>query len=113
MAKRKKNTRLTSDALPTATNVNFPIYVPSDDGKAELVVGQGRLRYGTLVIEMKDTAASVAIQRAIERGVFIGLGFVLVGADEKNEEYQKIVEKDEAARSVTEETTDDVAQLGD
>lgn len=91
---KRKNDRLTSDAPPTATNVDFPIFVPNDEGDTTIEVGRGRLRFGTLVIEMNNKAVSVAVQKAIARGALLGLGFVMVEPDVVNEMYQDIVEKE-------------------
>jgi hypothetical protein len=92
--------RLTSDERPTATNVDFPVFVPNDKGETTIEVGRARLRYGTLVVEFKDTAASVAIQKMIERGVLIGFGTVMIKPDVVNEMYQEIVANEEAEAEV-------------
>jgi hypothetical protein len=93
MAKRKTD-RLTSNAPPTAANVDFPVFVPSESGQTEITVGKARLRYGTLVIEFVDSAPAMAIQKMIERGVLLGLGMVMLQADEVNTMYQEVVENE-------------------
>ena len=100
MAKRKptKGARLTSDTRPTATNVDFPVFVPNEKGETNIEVGKARLRYGTLVIEFKDTAPSVAIQNMIERGVLLGLGMIMLKPDIVNEMYQDVVAEEEKAK---------------
>lgn len=97
MAKRKptKGARLTSDTRPTATNVDFPVFVPNEKGETNIEVGKARLRYGTLVIEFKDTTPSVAIQNMIERGVLLGLGMIMLKPDIVNEMYQDVVAEEE------------------
>jgi hypothetical protein len=101
MAKRKpkKTARLVSDARPTAANIDIPIFVPNDDGSTNIEIGKARLRYGTLVVELKDTAVSVAIQNSIARGVLLGLGFIMLQPDVVNEMYQDVVAKEEAEKA--------------
>lgn len=87
------------DDRPTAINKAFPIYIPSPSGETQIEVGSGRLRYGTLVIEFRDTAASVAIQRMIERDVLLGMAFVMLAPDEKNIRAQEQLKAEEDARA--------------
>lgn len=101
MAKRKRD-RLTSEALPTATNVDWPVFVPNGDGSTDIEVGRARLRFGTLVVEFKDSAPSVAIQNMIERGVLLGFGMIMLKPDVVNEMYQEVVANEEAAEAATE-----------
>jgi hypothetical protein len=124
MAKRK-GARLVSDARPTATNVDFPVFVPNDKGETNIEIGKARLRYGTLVVEFKDTAAAVAIQNAIERGALLGLGTIMLEADVVNEMYQEIIVDEAAVReaqnqaladgkivAITEDENDEVRIVG-
>lgn len=100
--KNKKNvnkagaTRLTSEAQPTATNVDWPVFVPNSDGSTDIEVGRARLRYGTLVVEFKNSVPAVAIQNMIERGVLLGFGMIMIKPDVVNEMYQEVVENEEA-----------------
>jgi hypothetical protein len=94
MAKRKRD-RLTSEAQPTATNVDFPVFVPNSEGSTDIEVGRARLRFGTLVVEFKDSAPSVAIQKMIERGVLLGFGTIMLKPDVVNEMYQDVVSEEE------------------
>lgn len=98
--KNKKVARLTSDARPTATNVDWPVFVPNSDGSTDIEVGRARLRYGTLVVEFKNSVPAVAIQNMIERGVLLGFGMIMLKPDVVNEMYQDVVagEEAEAAR---------------
>lgn len=98
MSHKKKGSthRLISDAQPTATNVDWPVFVPNEDGSTDVEVGRARLRYGTLVVEFKKTVAAVAIQNMIERGVLLGFGMIMLKPDVVNEMYQEVVAEEEA-----------------
>lgn len=95
MAKRKRD-RLTSEVQPTATNVDWPVFVPNSDGSTDIEVGRARLRFGTLVVEFKDSAPAVAIQNMIQRGVLLGFGMIMLKPDVVNEMYQEVVEEEQA-----------------
>jgi len=94
--KNKNNYRLTSDKQPTAINVDFPVFVPNTDGSTDIEIGRARLRYGTLVVEFKNSAPSVAIQNMIERGVLMGFGMIMIKPDVVNEMYQEVIANEEA-----------------
>lgn len=109
MAKRKspkKIARLESDSRPTAANVDFPVFVPNDNGETNIEVGKARLRYGTLVVEFKDSAPAVAIQNMIERGVLLGLGMIMLKPDIVNEMYQDVVAEEEKLQVLDEEPSE-------
>ena len=95
MAKRKRD-RLNSEVQPTATNVDWPVFVPNGDGSTDIEVGRARLRFGTLVVEFKDSAPSVAIQNMIARGVLLGFGMIMLKPDDVNNMYQDVVAHEEA-----------------
>jgi len=102
MAKRKRD-RLTSEApTATATNVDWPVFVPNSDGSTDIEVGRARLRYGTLVVEFKDSAPAVAIQNMISRGVLLGFGMIMLKPDVVNAMYQDVVANEEAAEAAKE-----------
>ena len=84
----------------SATNVDIPITIPMADGESRLTIGLGRLRYGTLVIEFKDTFPSVALQNLISRGSLIGLSVVMIEADEANQKYQESLIEEEKANQL-------------
>lgn len=100
MAKRKRD-RLDSEVKPTATNVDWPVFVPNGDGSTDIEVGRARLRYGTLVVEFKDSAPSVAIQNMIQRGVLLGFGMIMLKPDMVNNMYQEVVAEEEAVEAAT------------
>lgn len=100
MAKRKRD-RLDSEVKPTATNVDWPVFVPNGDGSTDVEVGRARLRYGTLVVEFKDSAPSVAIQNMIQRGVLLGFGMIMLKPDMVNNMYQEVVAEEEAVEAAT------------
>lgn len=100
MAKRKRD-RLDSEVKPTATNVDWPVFVPNGDGSTDIEVGRARLRYGTLVVEFKDSAPSVAIQNMIQRGVLLGFGTIMLKPDMVNNMYQEVVAEEEAIEAAT------------
>jgi len=97
MTKRKRTTqdRLTSNRSPTATNINFPVFIPNDKGETKIEIGKARLRYGTLVVEFSESAPAVAIQRMMERGVLLGFGMIMLRPDIVNEMYQEVVSEEE------------------
>jgi hypothetical protein len=97
MAKRKR-----TEHLPTVTNMDFPVMIPNEKGETTVHVATARLRFGTLVLEFKDTAPAVAIQRMIERGVLLGLGMVMLKPDEVNLGYQEVVENEKLEQEVNE-----------
>ena len=96
MAKRKRDRRPTEGPAPTAINVDFPVYVPNADGTTQIEIGRARLRYGTLVVEFKDSGPAEAIQNMIARGVVLGFATVMVKPDVVNEMYQEVVNNDDA-----------------
>lgn len=100
MAKRKKER---TEVAPTATNVDWPVFVPNNNGSTDIEVGRARLRYGTLVVEFKDSAPAVAIQNMIARGVLLGFGMIMLRPDVVNEMYQEVVEDEEAVAAATEQ----------
>lgn len=105
MAKKKKTTpvaRLVSEERPTASNVDWPVFVPNEAGEIKVEIGKARLRYGTLVVEFKDTAGAVAIQNMISRGVLMGFGMIMIKPDVVNEMYQEVVAEEAAKAKATE-----------
>lgn len=98
--KQKSTARLVSDARPTAANVDWPVFVPNDDGSTNIEVGKARLRYGTLVVEFKDSVVSVGVQNAIERGVLMGFGLIMLEPDVVNKMYQDVVANEENYQKV-------------
>lgn len=93
MTKRNKST---TEKKPTATNIDWPVVVPSEDGESEIHIGKARLRFGTLVVEFKDSAPANAIQNMIGRGVLMGFGVIMIQPDIVNEMYQDVVAEEEA-----------------
>lgn len=93
MAKRKRDRQ---EVKPTATNVDWPVFVPNSDGTVSIEVGRARLRYGTLVVEFKDSGPSDAIQNMIARGVILGFDIRMLKTDAANKAYQNLVKDEEA-----------------
>lgn len=93
MAKRKRDR---PEVKPTATNVDFPVFVPNTDGTTTIEVGRARLRYGTLVVEFKDSGPADAIQNMIARGLILGLNFKMLKTDVANQAYQNEIKDEEA-----------------
>ncbi len=102
MAKRKRDRQTTEVPAPTATNVDWPVFVPNADGSTDIEVGRARLRYGTLVVEFKDSAPSVAIQNMISRGVLLGFGMIMLKPDVVNAMYQDVVANEELREAAKE-----------
>lgn len=96
MTKRKKDYQLTSEPLPTATNLTVPVFVPDTNGDTKIDIGTGRLRSGTLVVEFKESFAARAIQNMLERGNILGFGMIMLRPDVVNEMYQEVVANEEA-----------------
>lgn len=101
MAKRKRDRHAPVVPAPTATNVDWPVYVPNSDGTTSIEVGRARLRYGTLVIEFKDSGPAEAIQNMIARGVQLGFATVMIQPDVVNEMYQEVISEEEAVVEAT------------
>lgn len=93
MVKRKRDRH---EVKPTATNVDFPVFVPNTDGTTTIEVGRARLRAGTMVIEFKDSGPADAIQNMIARGVILGFDFKMLKADAANQAYQNEIKDEEA-----------------
>lgn len=93
MAKRKRDR---PEVKPTATNVDWPVFVPNSDGTVSIEVGRARLRYGTLVVEFKDSGPADAIQNMIARGVILGFDIRMLKTDAANKAYQNLVKDEEA-----------------
>lgn len=87
-SKRKKPTPRRSERRPSNENLWVPISVPSATGDSKLVIGEGTLRNGLIVLKLKDTLGSVAVQRLFERGAVLGLEFVMLQTDEENQAKQ-------------------------
>ena len=87
-SKRKKPTPRRSERRPSNENLWVPISVPSATGDSKLFIGEGTLRNGLIVLKLKDTLGSVAVQRLFERGAVLGLEFVMLQTDEENQAKQ-------------------------
>lgn len=88
MGKKAQNRRRRSDKRPEAENIWVPVAVPSPSGKSELQAGQASMQRGMMVIKFSESVTGVAIQRMFERGAVLGLQFVMLEADDKNQEMQ-------------------------
>lgn len=88
-SKRKKPAPRRTERRPANENLWVPIAVPSATGDSKLIIGEGTLRNGLIVLKLKDTLGSVAVQRLFERGAVIGLEFVMLQTDEENQAKQE------------------------
>ena len=70
--------------MPEVKTDVFPVFVPNDEGEVKMEVAKASLKAGTLVVEFDQNLVALAIQRALSRGVLIGLAFVML--EEKTEE---------------------------
>lgn len=93
-SKRKKPTPRRSERRPSNENLWVPISVPSATGDSKLVIGEGTLRNGLIVLKLKDTLGSVAVQRLFERGAILGLEFVMLQTDEENQAKQEALKRE-------------------
>ena len=93
-SKRKKPTPRRSEKRPSNENLWFPISVPSATGDSKLMIGEGTLRNGLIVLKLKDTLGSVAVQRLFERGAILGLEFVMLQTDEENQAKQEALARE-------------------
>jgi hypothetical protein len=57
--------------------IQIPLYIPTEDGYGELVLGTGEMRGSTLVINFSDLIPAAAIKHRIERGGIVGITFVI------------------------------------
>lgn len=99
MAKKHKARRKVR--LPEKKDIWIPTTIMVGE-KSELLIGNGTLRSGTLVVEFKTTLPAVALQRTIERGAVVGIQFVMIAEDEKNVATQERLER-EAEESAKQE----------
>lgn len=83
------------ERIPVAQNVNFPVFVPSTDGATTVEMGKADMRNRTLVIRFKDSLPAVAIQNMIQRGVFLGISFVMLAPDDVHIAAEERLEKEE------------------
>ena len=97
-SKKKKPTPRRSERRPSNENLWVPISVPSATGDSKLVIGEGTLRNGLIVLKLKDTLGSVAVQRLFERGAVLGLEFVMLQTDEENQAKQEALAREERDR---------------
>ena len=97
-SKKKKPTPRRSERRPSNENLWVPISVPSATGDSKLVIGEGTLRNGLIVLKLKDTLGSVAVQRLFERGAVLGLEFVMLQTDEENQAKQEALAREEKDR---------------
>ena len=97
-SKKKKPTPRRSERRPSNENLWVPISVPSATGDSKLVIGEGTLRNGLIVLKLKDTLGSVAVQRLFERGAVLGLEFVMLQTDEENQAKQEVLAREERDR---------------
>ena len=93
-SKRKKPAPRRSEKRPSNENLWVPISVPSATGDSKLMIGEGTLRNGLIVLKLKDTLGSVAVQRLFERGAILGLEFVMLETDEQNKAKQEALEQE-------------------
>ena len=93
-SKRKKPAPRRSEKRPSNENLWVPISVPSATGDSKLMIGEGTLRNGLIVLKLKDTLGSVAVQRLFERGAILGLEFVMLQTDEENQAKQEALARE-------------------
>ena len=89
-------------SLPEAKDMAIPVWVPSPSGNSKLTVGKGSLKGGQLVVKFSDKLPAIAIQRMLERGALIGMNFVMLQPDPKNEAMQVQISEEENANSTGE-----------
>lgn len=106
-SKKKKPTPRRTDRRPSNENLWVPISVPSATGESKLVIGEGTLRNGLIVLKLKDTLGSVAVQRLFERGAVLGLEFVMLQTDEENQAKQEALAREEKDRQDVRLLTED------
>jgi hypothetical protein len=79
----------------------IPLYVPTEEGFGELVLGIGEMRGSTLLINFNDLIPAQAIAHRIERGGIVGITFV-IPADE-NEIHKENEDAIQAAQDAARE----------
>ena len=84
--------------------IAVPLYIPTEDGYGELVLGIGEIRGSTLVIGFNDLLPAQAIARRIANGGIVGITFVI--PEEENEIHKQnedaIQAQQDAAREAAE-----------
>lgn len=75
--------------MPKAEAIVIPVFIPTEGGVGDLVLGEASVGESTLVIEFNNKLPSVAILRAIQRGEIIGVTFVAPALQEAAEEAAK------------------------
>jgi hypothetical protein len=75
------------DAQPLAV----PLYIPTEGGAGELVLGSGEVRGSTLIITFNTLLPSEAIKHRIERGEIVGITFVI--PEDEAEAYREDEER--------------------
>lgn len=73
-----------TERAPKASDVVLPVYVPSENGVTRIELAKATMRNGTMIVEFKNNLPGVAIQKIIERGVVLGLSFVMIAPDAVN-----------------------------
>lgn len=71
--------------------IAVPIYIPTEDGVGDIILGNAEVRGSTLIINFNDLLPAEAIKRRIEQGFLTGVTFVI---PEDEAERAKIEEDD-------------------
>ena len=72
--------------MAKAPEIVIPVFMPTEEGVSDVELANAQLKAGTLVMEFRNNAPGIAIQRMLERGVLLGLSFVLADPEEKEKE---------------------------
>lgn len=83
----------------------IPIYIPTNDGVGEIVLGNAELRGDTLLVNFNDYIPAQAIKHRIQRGGIVGLTFVIP------EEENAVHEENEAEIAKRQQEARDLADL--
>lgn len=94
--------------MPKPIEHVIPVFMPTETGISEVELAHARLKSGTLVMEFRNNAPGIAIQRLIDRGVLLGLSFVLAEPSEEPTQEEKDERDLELLKSDDNLTGDDI-----
>lgn len=97
-SKKKRPAPRRANRRPKNDNLWVPIAVPSAKGTTDLVIGEGTLKNGLIVLKLNDSLGSVAVQRMWERGAILGMQFVMLQEDDVNVAQQERIAQENKDR---------------
>lgn len=87
---------------PEAKNLVVPVFAPSSNGVTQLELAKASMRHGVLMVEFNNKVPAIAIQNMFERGVVLGLSFIMIKNDETNEAMQEQLARENMVSEISE-----------